>query len=115
MTDNLNAKRTPGPWKFVPWHVEEGPPAVRAPAGWAICFTSSDANAAFIVRAANAHDALVEALKDATANLAGAVSAYETFAGKFGRKSVQDALFSTRLSDFNKALERARAALEKVL
>lgn len=54
---------------------------------------------------------IVEALRDCAAHLAGATSAYERFAGKLGRRSVQDALFSTRLRDFEAALERARAAL----
>lgn len=35
-------KHTPTPWKFVPWHVEEGPPAVRSTEGWIVCTTSSD-------------------------------------------------------------------------
>lgn len=39
---------TKGPWKYVPWHVEEGPPAVRAPEGWLVCTTSSDADAKLI-------------------------------------------------------------------
>lgn len=42
---------TPGPWKFVPWHIEEGPSAVRSPEGWLICTTSSDANAILIAAA----------------------------------------------------------------
>jgi hypothetical protein len=36
---------TPGPWKFTPWHIEEGEPTVRAPKGWIIGSFSSDANA----------------------------------------------------------------------
>ncbi len=52
---------------------------------------------------------LREALINATAHLAGAVSAYDNFR----RKGVTgDALYSTRISDFNKALEHARAALK---
>lgn len=54
---------------------------------------------------------LLEALLDATAHLAGATSAYERFAGNSKRAGVRDALYSTRLSDFKKATERARAAV----
>jgi len=54
---------------------------------------------------------LREALLDAVAHLAAATSAYEAYAGKLGRRSVQDALYSTRLSDFNKSLARTRKAL----
>ena len=38
-------KFTPGPWRFSPWHVEEGNPCVRAPEGWIIASFSSDADA----------------------------------------------------------------------
>ncbi len=34
--------RPKGNWRFVPWHIEEGAPAVRAPEGWLICNASSD-------------------------------------------------------------------------
>lgn len=51
-------KHTPTPWKFIPWHIEEGPSAVRAPEGWLICETSSDANAEMIVLAVNSHASL---------------------------------------------------------
>jgi hypothetical protein len=54
---------------------------------------------------------LEEALEDAVAHLAGATSAYETFAGNSKRAGVRDALYTTRLSDFKKATERTRAAL----
>ena len=56
--------RTPGPWRFVPAHIEEGESAVRAPEGWIVCTTSSDDDAAFIARAVNAHDDLVAALRE---------------------------------------------------
>ena len=60
-----------------------------------------------------ANSKLMEAaLIDATAHLAGAVSAYEHFAGNSKRAGIRDALYSTRLSDFHKALARARAALK---
>ena len=48
------AEHTKEPWAFVPWHIEEGPSAVRAPEGWLICTTSSDANARRIVACVNA-------------------------------------------------------------
>jgi hypothetical protein len=55
---------TPLPWKYVPWHVEEGPSAVRAPDGHLVTTTASDEDAAFIVKAVNAHDALVALLRE---------------------------------------------------
>ena len=45
------SKHTPGPWHFVPWHIEEGQPAVRCAEGWIVATTSNDANAEFIARA----------------------------------------------------------------
>jgi hypothetical protein len=51
---------TPLPWKFSPWHIEEGPPAVLAPAGHIVCTTAGDDDAAFIVKACNMHEPLVE-------------------------------------------------------
>lgn len=44
-------EHTPGPWHFVPWHIEEGQPAVRCAEGWIVATTSNDANAEFIARA----------------------------------------------------------------
>jgi hypothetical protein len=57
------ARHTPTPWRFVPWHVAEGPSEVRAPEGWLLCTTSGDADAEFITIACNAHDDLVAALE----------------------------------------------------
>ena len=54
---------TPTPWKFVPWHIEEGPPAVRAPEGWVVAHASSDADAEYIAHAANCHDELLSQLQ----------------------------------------------------
>jgi hypothetical protein len=54
---------TPRPWKFSPWHVEEGCSAVRAPAGHIVCTTASDADAKYIARAVNAHPNLLSVLK----------------------------------------------------
>jgi hypothetical protein len=50
------------PWRFVPWHIEECLSAVRSQEGWVVCTTSSDDDAAFIVRACNSFDELVSAL-----------------------------------------------------
>ncbi len=54
---------TKGPWTFVPWHIEEGPPAVRAPEGWLIATTSSDADATLIALAPEMLEALEEVRK----------------------------------------------------
>ena len=53
------------------------------------------------------------ALIDATAHLAGAASAYRKHAArhKSQGRAVADAMFSTRVVDFEKATDRARAAL----
>jgi hypothetical protein len=51
------------PWKFSPWHIEEGPSAVRCATGYLVCETAGDADAKLIVAAVNSHDALVKALK----------------------------------------------------
>lgn len=45
------SKHTPGPWHFVPWHIEEGQPAVRCAEGWIVATASTDADAEFIARA----------------------------------------------------------------
>lgn len=55
---------TPLPWKFSPWHIEEGPSAVRAPNGDIVCTTSSDADAKRIVSSVNALPALLSALEE---------------------------------------------------
>jgi hypothetical protein len=52
-----------------------------------------------------------EALIDAVAHLAGATSAYETYAGNVDRRSVRDALFHTRVKDFRDAIIRTRVQL----
>jgi hypothetical protein len=56
-------QHTPLPWAFSPWHIEEGPSAVRAPAGHLVTTTASDADAAYIVKACNAFPDLVKTLE----------------------------------------------------
>lgn len=51
------------PWKFSPWHIEEGPPAVRAADGWIVCTTSSDEHAKLIAAAPDVIAALELALE----------------------------------------------------
>jgi hypothetical protein len=63
----LGEKATPGPWRFSPWHIEEGPSAVRAPEGWLLCNTPSDADAALIVALVNNLPAILTALQAAEA------------------------------------------------
>ena len=58
-------------------------------------------------------DPIREALLDATAHLAGAASAYRTYAKRAAHlgKVAADPFFTTRANDFDGAVERARAAL----
>jgi hypothetical protein len=58
----LAEKATPGPWKFVPWHIEEGPSAIRAPDGWLLANTPGDADAALIVALRNNLPTILAAL-----------------------------------------------------
>lgn len=46
---------TEGPWKHIPWHIEEGPPAVRCDGGngHIVATTASEKDAAFIAAARN--------------------------------------------------------------
>lgn len=63
-----------------------------------------------------AERAVVEALMDATAHLAGSASAYRKYARRHssvGRSEI-DPFFTTRADDFDKAVERARRALSSV-
>ena len=63
-----------------------------------------------------AERAVVEALMDATAHLAGSASAYRKYARRHssvGRSEI-DPFFTTRVDDFDKAAERARLALSFV-
>lgn len=45
---------TPGKVRYVPWHVEEGAPAIRTADDWLLCATSSDADAERIADCWNA-------------------------------------------------------------
>ena len=85
------------------------------------CFTEDkdalsevDANADLIVRAVNSHAALVEAVKDALCHLEAATSSYREFSGNKDKPGKRDALYSTRLSDYESACVRVRAAYLKV-
>ena len=53
------SKHTPGPWSYLPRHIAESEPEVRAPAGWLICCTAGDEDARLIAAAPE----LLEALK----------------------------------------------------
>lgn len=61
-------------------------------------------------------DEAAEALLDATANLAGAASAYRKYAcrSRTVGRGVADPFFTTRASDFDAAVERARALLPRL-
>lgn len=60
---------------------------------------------------------LEEALRDAVAHLAGAASAYRTYAKRYSKlrpRAETDAFFSTRVEDMDRAVERGRAVLIKL-
>ena len=50
------------PWKYSPWHIEEGPPAVLCKRGYVVCTTASNADADLIAKAVNGYEPMVEAL-----------------------------------------------------
>lgn len=56
---------------------------------------------------------LYEALSDATIHLIGAASAYQIFAGNSRRAGKRDALYTTRMRDFRRAVARAQYVLTK--
>lgn len=58
--ETSRAKHTEGPWTYVPRHVAESEPEVRAPAGWLIACTASDYDARLIASAPE----LLAALRD---------------------------------------------------
>jgi hypothetical protein len=60
------------------------------------------------------YEELVEAIRDISAHLIAATSAYETFAGNHKRPGVRDALFGTRLKDYKNACDRARKICQRV-
>lgn len=59
-------------------------------------------------------EAIIETLKDVTAHLVGAASAYRKHASRHPSKgrAVKDPMFSTRADDFDKAVERGLSALK---
>ncbi len=56
------SKHTPGPWSYLPRHICESEPEVRAPDGWLICCTASDDDARLIAAAPRILDVLQEIL-----------------------------------------------------
>lgn len=54
--------------------------------------------------------AIREAFMDVLTHLVGATSAYGTFAGNNNRPGVRDTLYTTRLADYETAVERGRQA-----
>lgn len=54
------AAHTPGKVRYVPWHVEEGAPAIRTADGWLLCATSSDADAERIADCWNACEGIAD-------------------------------------------------------
>ena len=112
------------PWKFTPWHIEEDAASVRAPEGWAICFTSSDGNAEFIVKACNAFygnqadlaakDADIARLREALESLISAAEEFHEAATAHLSDTTfdRDGILAAREAELTvAALPDARAAL----
>lgn len=78
--------------------------------------TRSEKAEAEVSRLTSLIDEAAEALLDATANLAGAASAYRKYAcrSRTVGRGVADPFFTTRASDFDAAVERARALLPRL-
>lgn len=59
---------------------------------------------------------VTEALLDATAHLVAAASAYRTYAARHRSvgRALADPFFTTRAADFERAAERAQAAVRKL-
>lgn len=64
------SKHTPGPWSYLPRHIAESEPEVRAPAGWLICCTAGDEDARLIAAAPDLLAAL-RLLVDRNASISG--------------------------------------------
>jgi hypothetical protein len=96
---------TPLPWKFSPWHIEEGPPAVLAPAGHIVCTTAGDDDAAFIVKACNMHAELVAAL-DALVNAKALSGVREQVAGWNGEHLPDDKRYGAHPSNLGATLPK---------
>lgn len=100
-------KHTALPWKFTPWHIEEGAASVRSPLGWAVCFTSSDADSEFIATACNAYYENQASLASHTSALAEKDAEIEDIRAQLVRMVdiAEDRLFE---------IGRIRSALEKL-
>jgi hypothetical protein len=58
---------------------------------------------------------LVEAIRDLSANMIGAASAYRKYARRYKGRGPPDPFFSTRADDFDKASERAIAICQRLV
>ena len=95
---------TPGPWKYSPCHIEEGPPVVLAADGWIIATTSSDDDARLIAAAPDLLEALEALTND---NLPDAIANYEYMQTEGNHAQLEQAEYSLR------QWEKARAAIVK--
>lgn len=89
---------TPLPWKFSPWHIEEGPPVVRAPAGYIVCTTASDQDAEYIAEACNAYAAQPPSAPVETDDLVEVVIACCN--GQMGREAAIEVISELDLAGF---------------
>lgn len=55
-----------------------------------------------------------EAFRDLLANLEAATSAYRKFAGNSKRQGIRDPFYTTRLKDYESALDRGRKAYKEL-
>ena len=100
--EELAKAATPGPWKFSPWHIEEGPSAVRKDDYGFVCNTDCDSTAAYI--AACSPDAILSVI----ARVRGLEACVE--AADAMRKAPTESI-----ADADHDYDHARAALDKEL
>lgn len=105
----MSVGHTEGRWKAIPWHIEEGPPAVRCRGGHVVCTTASDDDARLISAACNSYDRQCgeRAIEAAEADLLGkaleALRTIVTYAPDIGVDQFLDGL-----SDARRILSQAR-------
>ncbi len=97
-----------GQWKFSPWHIEEGPSAVRAENYGFVANTASDSTAAFI---ALANPANILALLDELASLRSKLDTARADVMEEAAKAADPRSCSGPLTSYEKGRRHAAAAI----